>query len=478
MHDVVALRARIRAPPGAGARMSQHLSDALRLAQPEARLLLVRRLALGAVPAARQGEVLARTEAALAGARARAVHGAAAAPWQDAVWFRSEDEARAVLLQLLARGEAPLGWFWRLAVPDWQGAPLAMWLPRWIAAARLDAEQEAGLARALAASANAGVLPALLPALEGAPAAPEPPPKRGAGRWRSATVPHVAAPDPAPTLALLPTAAGEGFRAALAAARPRGIAAGWIARSALLAAQPSLAAHPTRLAWMARALAASTPPAASPAAAEATPPKPAATPLRAAPPARESAATTAPPRGDDRADAVPRSATHVAREPVTPPSPLSAVATPSLDQPLRSRGAGVFLLGGPLVALGVGEWIAARDVAGFGPALLREIATRQRIPPEDPLFALLPPAADAPDPSALRAWRVGLDRWLRRRVRRRVAEIVRRPGTLTLAGDRLVVGFPLAAADLALRRCALDRDQGWLPWLGLALFFRFDEDSA
>jgi hypothetical protein len=144
----------------------------------------------------------------------------------------------------------------------------------------------------------------------------------------------------------------------------------------------------------------------------------------------------------------------------------------------RSRGAGVFLLVGPLLMLGLGAWITARDASGFGPALLRDIAMRQRIPPDDPLFDLLAPPPVPPDAAALQAWRVGLDRWLRRGVRRRVATLARRPGRLMLAGDRLTVRFPLAAADIALRRRALDRDQGWVPWLGLALFFSFDEDAA
>ena len=54
------------------------------------------------------------------GAAAGAVHGARSDAFRaDAVWFRSRDEARALLLAELAAGRAPFAWFWRLAVPDW-----------------------------------------------------------------------------------------------------------------------------------------------------------------------------------------------------------------------------------------------------------------------------------------------------------------------------------------------------------------------
>jgi hypothetical protein len=253
----------------------------------------------------------------------------------------------------------------------------------------------------------------------------------------------------------------------------------------LLVAEPSLAGHPARLARLAAALAApvmrspthraSAQPAGQPreATAEATPP---ATVASAAAEIRASVASPAARGAWTRSDEPPPAPLSTAAAPVA--RARGSLAAASLDDRLRSRGAGAFLLVGPLVALGIGEWIAARGAVGFGPALLRDIAARQRIPSDDSLFDLLAPPAEAPDPAALCAWRVGLDRWLRRRVRRRVAEIARRPGTLALAGDRLTVGFPPAAADLALRRRALDRDPGWQPWLGLALFFRFGEDVA
>lgn len=483
MTDLVALRARIRAPPGTGARASQDLTDALRLAPEEPRLLLVRRLALGTVDATAPRQVVqARAEAVLALARSRAVHAATASAGQEAVWFQSEEEARALLLRLLARGEAPHGWFWRLAVPDWQGAPLAVWLRGWLEAARRDIRREVALASAFAALAAEGVLSAVVPALQVAPPAMAPRFAAAVPVEASARVVTAVPPCPGPVIDMLPAPTARGFLAALGNASGGSWGATWIARAALLGAQQSLAAHPARLAAMARGLAdAARISAAAVAVVRSGGEVTRAFPARRPPPRRPDASNGGGPVSwADRA----ASAAQQAHGPALVRDTGTAEGVPQLPQPPlgmgapRSRGAGVFLLVGPLVQLGLGPWITSRDAPGFGPALLRDIALRQRIPPDDPVFELLAPPPEAADAAALCAWRVGLDRWLRRRARRRVADLVRRPGRLTLAGDRLTVGFPLGAADLALRRRALDRDQGWLPWLGLALFFSFDEDGA
>ena len=143
-----------------------------------------------------------------------------------------------------------------------------------------------------------------------------------------------------------------------------------------------------------------------------------------------------------------------------------------------SQGAGVLLVIGALDRLGLRARLE-RDpeaaASGFGRHLLRHIAERARLSPEDPLFALLPAPDTAPDTDALRAWRVGLDRWLRWRVRRWLAEVIRRRGWLHLADATLLVRFPLASADIRLRRRALDSDPGWVPWLGLTVRFLYQD---
>ena len=141
-----------------------------------------------------------------------------------------------------------------------------------------------------------------------------------------------------------------------------------------------------------------------------------------------------------------------------------------------SRGAGVLLVIRALDRLGLGarlERDADAAASGFGRHLLRHIAARARVAPDDALFTLLTAPDPPPYPDALRAWRVGLDRWLRRRARLRLSELARVRGWLHLTDSTLLVRFPLDAADIRLRRLALDSDPGWVPWLGLAVQYHY-----
>jgi hypothetical protein len=109
-----------------------------------------------------------------------------------------------------------------------------------------------------------------------------------------------------------------------------------------------------------------------------------------------------------------------------------------------------------------------------GATLLHEIARHHRVPLGDAaLLALaLPPEADH-CPEWARVWRHGLDRWLRRTARRRLHDLVNRAGELDITGEAVTVHYPPDAADLALRRLALDRDPGWTDWLGLSIRYNF-----
>lgn len=124
-------RLSLRASSAAQARRTaMHLEDALRTAslpgEAGGRLLLVRRLALGRLPADAGPTTLSLTlERAFAAVRPRCVHaatpGAAAAP---AVWFGSALEAHVALALRLLAGPPPLEWFWPRAVPGWTPAAI------------------------------------------------------------------------------------------------------------------------------------------------------------------------------------------------------------------------------------------------------------------------------------------------------------------------------------------------------------------
>jgi hypothetical protein len=141
---------------------------------------------------------------------------------------------------------------------------------------------------------------------------------------------------------------------------------------------------------------------------------------------------------------------------------------------LRSAGAGLFLAIVPLIRLGWREWLAERPhllLHQPGQRLLRRIAAHYRVPPSDPLWSHLPPVdpgADAPPEidQALQLWRAGLDGWLRRKARLRLADLVLRRGWLLPGVETTLVRFPLETIEIRLRRLALDGDPGWVDWLG------------
>src|SRR4051812_33788129 len=117
MRAVAVRRLSLRVPSGHLAASRQRAEDALYLAAPdETRLVLIRRLDLGRLASHAQAHAwTGRAAAGLAEQRARAVHAAQpGAEDADAVWFRSLDEARELLLLLLAAGRQPAAWFWRL----------------------------------------------------------------------------------------------------------------------------------------------------------------------------------------------------------------------------------------------------------------------------------------------------------------------------------------------------------------------------
>ena len=274
-----------------------------------------------------------------------------------------------------------------------------------------------------------------------------------------------------------------------------GPARAWIIRSVLVSVAPELITHPALLAAMSEAVIEIAQ---------------ARSPEERAPPRTETIVTeTGPSTADanERRD-VARPPADIASEVATaPPEPKTSMppgvepgsdaerATPAPlppDQPrfaatdeVPSAAAGLFLIVRPLVLMGLPEWLERHpDLAadGFGRMLLHDIARKMHVPGGDPAFAVLArdPATDgfADAIGQLTAWRVGLDRWLRRRARIRLAEVVRRRGWITASGDALSVRFRVDAADLRLRRHALDIDPGWVSFLGLVVRYHYRDELS
>lgn len=489
MRAVAVRRLSVRVPPGQGAAARQRAEDALFLAAPdETRLVILRHLPLGRISVRADARAwTARAAARIEERRARAVHAAAAgAEGAEAVWFRSVEEAEALLLLLLAAGQAPSAWFWRLAVPHWRGLGLAPLIADWAARAAHEPAQAVALARALVAAIAAGFLPALVAA------APPRVPRPAAGA--AAALPS-AAPR-SPTASALPTAErlmarhGVGVQHAVRTMLCTGSAAAtaaWLVRQVLLAAAPELAGHEAALETLAAALVAAwSAPGALPvptavealAPAAPSPEAEALSPARPEPPG-ERDVPARPHRPWPRHDRPAPPAVAVALPSGSVPRPAGDApsdAVPAASQEHASAGAGVLLAIPALERLGLGARLAGDPeaaAAAFGRHLLRHIAARARLPPGDALFLLLEAPDPPPDAGRLHAWRVGLDRWLCRRARLRLCDLARRPGWLHRAEAILQVRFPVDAADLRLRRLALDSDPNWVPWLGLSVRYHY-----
>ena len=101
----------------------------------------------------------------------------------------------------------------------------------------------------------------------------------------------------------------------------------------------------------------------------------------------------------------------------------------------------------------------------------------QIVPPDaeqrlQALLARAPPGVDWA-PGALRASHGGTDRF-GDTVDGLLARILLRPGRLVCTRWSADLTWPLANADIALRRAGWDIDPGWLPWIGRTVRFHYD----
>jgi hypothetical protein len=493
-------RLRVRGPPHAAARSAFLIENACRTELRDSEcLLLIRRLELGRDsaaprPADRAVAIRRGYETATRDSRHGAADSAAAA---NCVWFASRAEARLVLLRLLLSGRRPAGWFWPMAVPGWRGQTLAEWLGEMLAPIAAG-QVEADLVEIVAIAVEAGAADLVIEALvctapTSAPAA-----------TRAQLVRQVAQPEPADASqtgdrrsgiadlrgtmlrlrASLPPRLVRIVESLVRRIGPRSRAATVLLERLLLGASPPLAlsrslladlvrsysgllaeAEPVRLASRGAPGAGRAPPESG--IGETTPP-------RAVPPSGiesaglDQAARQAGERSDEEAS--PAAAAGEAQD-------LEVLPEPRAEIP--SAAAGLWLVLPALIRLGFREWLAdhpERLADNAGRVLLRTIAMHHRVETEDPVLAPLAIGEDRlVPPEWARLWRTGLDRWLARRAGLKLARLVWKPGWLRMTEERLIVRFPPDAADLRLRRQALDVDPGWTDWLGLSVRYAFAE---
>ncbi len=476
------------------------LEDALHTTLPdEGRLVLVRRLQVRgeiADPARRQNAVRCAWIEAVAGS---AHGGNRAANRANCVWFASREEAEALLLRKLLAGEPIEGWFWKLAVPDWSQLPLSDWLPRAIAES-LAAKDAGRLARLATTLVEAGRAELLVAAIERALSGSdrqvhhaEPVLVEPIGSeipfGSSATREDVLAVRIAAKLG--PQALPAAWRGMLArleqaqlpdAARERVVAA--ILEEKIRRASPSLSLKPLLLKSVvrtARRMMSGIDTVREEAAPHSAPrARPLLSPPRAADEETGRAkryaveAARENPSGDRVDEATGWQAAH--RPPRT-----AVAAEPTGFLHLRtSDHAGLWLIVPALVRLGFGEWLTARpELLGEHPgrSVILAVARHHRIGCADAVLVPLDPVEKEDLPDWTRLWSIGLDRWLRRTARRRTHDLAARPGKVAFGENRIDIHFPIEAADLRLRRFALDRDPGWVGWLGMSVRYHFGAEG-
>ena len=179
--------------------------------------------------------------------------------------------------------------------------------------------------------------------------------------------------------------------------------------------------------------------------------------------------------------------------PASPPAgprgrPVPAAAVPAPDQctPVRTPLAGAFLLLNVALELGLYPDFTRPRERGLelSPWLwLAHTAAQLAGAPDarEPLWPLL--AALAGEDGELRPGRAPELRTTTRRIARRLdlalgrrasaRRVVRRPGEVHAGPARVDVVFPLAAADVSIRMCGLDRDPGWIPAAGRDIRFHY-----
>lgn len=492
---------RLRCPTSRQQPVQDRLIDAMRTSLPnDGRLVLVRKLSVAREAtstnhAERSGVLRRSWLEATTNARHGGASGASAA---NCVWFENADEAERLLLHHMLRGGDVSAWYWRLAVPHWQGEDAAKLAE--ICFTRALATDAIAQVIALVELLGDGLLPIALRMLAGTStltdwsAEKKISSMQSDGGWvdqRGEAPP----PEPAPQLA-----AFEGYipptltllcRRLIAADASAGTAAvRRLMRALALVQTPALrlssAALTARIdaltAWIetreagARARAKrwgdgqATEPFARPSSSR-RPPTPRGVEARSNP-----AVLHLPPDSSSHANRAGRDQSAAAlASTISPPT-----ASGLLPVGAHSLHAGLWLIIPTLIDLGFREWLAARPMLlgeDPGRALIRHIALRHRIAPDDAALIPLGEMASTCD-DRLRCWHRAVDGYLRRHARLRVHDLCRTAGRIRSDETSIDIHYPPSAIRLGLRRHALDRDPGWTDWLGVSLRFHFATEEG
>ena len=111
-------------------------------------------------------------------------------------------------------------------------------------------------------------------------------------------------------------------------------------------------------------------------------------------------------------------------------------------------------------------WVAPGQVVmGLSGYNLRELLAFQAEIQQRDIGGLLVPA-----PCYIRPSQAGIE------ARIGLADLVLRPGLLSITRTHVDVWLDPEQADMRIRRAGLDLDPGWVPWLGRVVCFHYDRD--
>ena len=491
-NDRIVQHLRLRAPSAQLAgRMVNRFEDALRCASLPDRgekLLLVRRLDLGRLPPDLSATGLSlRIEQRVQDLGGRWVHGDdPSAPEADTVFFASRLQAAQAAVRRRARAQPLDAWYWRLALPG----------------VVVDAPPGVFLQQVMDSLSRESAAPVTLPALVASLVA------IGKAGWLirhldGASIERVLAVGGAHRF--MPSPATQQERRAQARPFPP-----WRDALGQLHAMFGAADWPDWLPAVLRAaqwlpVAGLAPPRCAPARRSAVHSDAIATALDPMPGELSAQAQT---QADaHHAQAVcrtdPAGSTDVAARPsgLRVAQALAGSATTDFDADLPTVAGGLLFVLQVLGRLGFAEWQLRHADAPLGAAVLQLALRRLRVPASDPAWAL---AASLPGPDTPQAriwsasahwqdmnialalppvdmaglWLTAVRRYLRRVARIGLASLCLRPARLRWSATHLDVRFALAAADMRVRRAALDLDPGWLDWLGRVVGFEYRQGPA
>jgi len=478
------------------------LEDALRTADfaDAGRLIVMRALRLKGLPRGASGPQIARAlEAAWQSMAPSAV--AFDAPGADAaiaVWFRSIHAARLAWVRRFALQAAPCEWFWPRALPELVRHEAPQALTAMIAA--LQREAPAALAAEIE-SWPAVAMVRLLLALPAArvdallPAAPDTSPPHVTRESRDSSparrhdamprashdgVPVFAADDPGATAPASPLPLEAAHVIALGPIVAALGSTDWRVRWIVALMLRTVTAAAIDFARIDALVQAAQAGAAREPGTPALPPRS----THAQADARQlEASLSEPVHAQQQEGVMPRAK--------RPRDRVTAPAYPWLDDNAFTAFGGFLMVVNALEALGFSAWLEKQPPAvarHFGRALLARLAARLRMPGDDPhapLFHLDDEAQRAlatgrcddglgVDEAAWQ-WRCILARALRQHARLGIARLAFRPAGLSITPTHVDIVMPLAEADLAVRCVGLDRDPGWVAWLGWIVAFHYIE---